>query len=127
MKKLLIFLAVFAFSLEINFSSGVLMRSDLKDRFVSYWADRANRDFKDAYKYEMPYLKYIHSLEWYEDFFITAPRIKKIKVKRIDCKDNICYVSMLLKIGKNYIFYRDKWVKVDKIWYHRFRDNALPQ
>jgi len=126
MKKLLIFFAIFAFSLEINFSNGVLMKSNLKNRFIYYWSARANRDFKDAYKYEMPYLQYIHSLEWYEDFFITAPRIKKIKIKKIDCKGNICYVSMLLKIGKNYIFYKDKWIKVDKIWYHRFRDKALP-
>ena len=127
MKKLfLLFLGVLAFSLEINFANGVLMKSDLKKRFVNYWNYRAHKEFSKAYNFEMPYLRYIHPKEEYEDFFANAPRIKKISVKKIECKGNVCYVGMVLKIYKNEVFYKDKWIKVDNTWYHRYRDRALP-
>jgi hypothetical protein len=128
MKKLLILItAIFAFALEINFANGVLMQSDLKSRFIKYWQNRANKYFFKTYDLEMPYLRYLYSKEWYEDYFSLAPRIKKISIKKIDCKDNICYIHMLLKINKNNVYYKDKWVKVDGIWYHRFNDNPLPR
>lgn len=128
MKKLfLLMMGILAFSLEINFANGVLMQSDLKNRFVDYWNYRAHKEFDKTYNYEMPYLKYLHSKEEYEDYFEDAPRIKKIIVKNINCKNNICYISLLLKIYHNYVFFKDKWVKVDNIWYHRYNDMLLPK
>lgn len=128
MKKLIfLIIAVFSFGLEINFASGILMKSSLKNRFVNYWNYRAHKEFYKTYKFELPYLKYIHPKEEYEDFFNDAPRIKKVMVKHLECKDNICYVGMVLKIGREYVYYKDKWIKVDNIWYHRFKDSALPR
>lgn len=128
MKKLLfLILAVFSFALEINFANGVLMPSNLKNRFISYWSFRANKEFYKTYKFELPYLKYIHPKEEYEDFFADAPRIKRISIKNISCKNNICYIGMVLSIYKNKVYYKDKWIKVDNVWYHRFKDSALPQ
>jgi hypothetical protein len=128
MKKLLIlFVAVFAFSIEINFAGGVLMKSDLKNRFVEYWSYRAKKRFYKTYGFEMPYLRYLYSQDWYEDYFSTAPRIKKISIKKIDCKNDICKIGIILYFGKNYSYYTDKWVKVDNIWYHRFNDRPLPR
>ena len=127
MKKLfLLFLGVLAFSLEINFANGVLMKSDLKERFVNYWNYRAHKEFSKAYNFEMPYLRYIHSKEEYEDFFANAPRIKKISVKRIDCKDNFCIIGMDISIYKKTFYKIDKWIKVDNTWYHRYDDRVLP-
>jgi len=126
MKKLLLLgIGVFAFAFQINFNN-LSMDKNLKNNFSKYWTYRAKRSFSDTYKYELPYLQYIHTKEWYEDFFMSAPRIKKIAVTKIDCKDNICYIPMLLKIGKAKVYFKDKWIKVDKNWYHKFNDNPLP-
>jgi len=128
MKKLVLLMTgIFLFALEINFSSGVLMQSNLKKRFVEYWNNRAHKQFYKTYDLELPYLKYLYSKDWYEDYFSNAPRIKKISIKRVNCKDNICKIGMVLKIYKNSVYYTDKWIKVDNVWYHRFNDNALPQ
>jgi len=124
-KVMLLLISVFAFSFEINFHN-VSIDNSLKTKFTKYWTYRANREFSKTYKYELPYLQYIHSKEWYEDFFMLAPRIKKIDIKNIKCKNNICFIGMILKIGKNKTYFRDKWIKVDKIYYHRFNDNPLP-
>lgn len=127
MKKLLfLVIAVFSFALEINFANGVLMKSDLRNRFVDYWSYRANKEFYKTYNFELPYLKYLYSKDSYEDYFNNAPRIKKITVKRIICKENVCFVDLLLHIYKNNVYYKDEWVNVDNVWYHRFNDRGLP-
>jgi hypothetical protein len=128
MKKILILLiAIFAFSFEVNFANGVLMKSDLKNKFIQYWSLRAEKKFDKTYKFEMPYLRYLYSKDWYEDFFSTAPKIRKISIKKIDCKNNICRIGIVLYTKRNYIYIFDKWIKVDNVWYHRFNDRLLPK
>jgi len=130
MKKIFLFFIffIFSFSFEIDYSNNTLIKSSLKNRFETYWLYRANRKFNLCYSYEMPYLRYLYSKNWYLNYFFYSRKIKRIKVLKINCKNkNICYISMLLYYGsKNPVFFKDKWVKVDGVWYHRFYDRVLP-
>lgn len=128
MKKavLIISLLSFLFAVDITYNKGVLIPESLKNSFNKYWSLRADKRFYKTYQYELPYLNYLHSQEWYEDFFSTAPRIKKIKVKWVKCTKTKCKIGMILKIGKENVFYIDTWVNVDNRWYHKYNDNALP-
>ncbi len=129
MKKLIIFFATFLFSAQITFNNSLLIPSSLKEKFISYWQARANKEFYKTFNYEMPYLRYLYSKDWYEDFFSSSPRFKSIYVKNFECKGNICFFTLLLKpkYSKDTIFYKDKWVKVDNTYYHRFNDLLLPR
>jgi hypothetical protein len=129
MKKYIFFLFTFnfLFALEIIFPKNISIDNNLKSRFIQYWNFRGNLIFSKSYNFEMPYLKYLYTKTWYKNFFKNAPKIKKISIINIDCKNQICKINFNAKIRKiGYIYYSDKWIKIDNTWYHRFNDNPLP-
>jgi len=103
---------------------------DLKVRILNYWENRSKKNFEATYQIELPYLKYLHTKEWYEKFFQDATLFSKVKIKKItQCDENICTVGLLLNpkfSPETNIFLYDKWIKVDNLWYHKYVDSALP-
>ncbi len=117
-------------SVVIKIDNGVKLKKALKNRVETYWKARAKKDFETSYKFELPYLNYIHSEDWYEIFFQNASKFSKIELKKIkSCNKSICIIGLLLRYRfnpDNFIFLYDKWIKVDGIWYHKYDDNPLP-
>ena len=117
------------FGTEITFDKNLNIESSLKQKFQTYWELRGKKRFYKTYNMEIPYLNYLHNQDWYEDYFANAPRIKKIVVKKIECKNEKCNISMIFYPQYNpndYSFIKDIWVKVNNNWYHRYNDNPLP-
>jgi hypothetical protein len=131
-KKILVFVLFFVLNCQ---GGSVVVQTEsvpaeLKKRITEYWEARRKRDFEHIYRYELPYLQYLHSKSWYLNFFKNAPKFKKIEVKKVkSCDENVCVLGLLLYKSndlKSPIFLYDKWIKVGKIWYHKFNDKPLP-
>ena len=130
MRTIIVFfiITVNLFSIEIDFDKNLSLDNRLKNTFIQYWEKRAKKRFDQTYRYEAPFLRYLYTKDWYIKYFLNAPKIKKIVVKSIDCNidQSICKIKMLIKVKKYFHLYTDRWINVDKIWYHRFNDKPLP-
>ena len=128
-KVLLLALAsTLLFSVEFDFTKNIENKS-LKKSFQNYWENRGNKRFYKTYAYELPYLDYLHTQEWYEDYFAKAMRIKKITVKKVICKDEKCRIDFVFNPKskpRDEDFHIDSWLKMDGKWYHSYNDNPLP-
>jgi len=115
---------------NIKFSKDILLSNDLKQEITNYWKDRGEEEFKKTYSQELPYLQYIHSKEWYRNFFRNAPSIALIKVEKIKKSTDKSYILAILLYfkynPKSPTFLYDKWIKIDGKWYHKYDDNPLP-
>ena len=130
MKKvvLLALSASLLFSVEFDFQKKIEERA-LEKSFTNYWEARGAKKFYKTYDYELPYLNYLHSQEWYEDFFSRAMRIKKMVVKKVKCKEEKCRIEFNFytkSAPKESHYLQDDWINVDGKWYHVYNDNPLP-
>ncbi len=131
MKRLtlvLLLLASSLFAAEFDFKTDIIDAS-LKSSFKTYWNYRADKKFYKTYSYELPYLDYLHSQDWYEDFFAKSMRLKKIVIKKVQCKDEKCKIAFVFytkSMPKDGHYFTDEWVNLDNKWYHSYNDNPLP-
>ena len=132
MKKIILFflIALIVNAAEISFEKNLKIPKLLEKRVTSYWKYRADKLFEKTYSYELPYLNYLHTELWYEKFFQNSSKFSKIRVKKVGkCDKTSCILGILL-IPKfspdDPIFIYDKWIKIDKIWYHKYDDSPLP-
>jgi len=115
------------------FATDIIFKLDipnaLKERFIEYWSNRGEKKFNVTYSMELPYLQYIHSKNWYKNFFSSAPTITKIEVlNKKQCTKKSCLLWMAL-YKQNYqepIYLYDKWLKINGMWYHKYDDSILP-
>ena len=130
MKLLIIFslLSSLLFATIVEIPSEIHLDSDLTKSFQKYWKNRGEREFDKTYDQELPYLQYIHSRKWYKDFFIDAPKFRKVLIKKVhSCTQNVCILGILLfKDTSSPIYLYDKWIRVNDKWYHRYSDSYLP-
>ena len=116
---------------NVRFAKDIALSSDLKQEISNYWKNRGEEEFKKTYSQELPYLQYIHSKEWYHNFFRNAPSISLVKIKKIKKFTNKSYLLDILLYFKynpnSPTFLYDKWIKVDGKWYHKYNDNPLPK
>ena len=127
----ILLLPVFLNATEIEVDKNVKnIPSALQKRVISYWEKRAQKQFEETYEYELPYLQYLHTSLWYEQFFQDAPKFSKIIVKKVEnINKNKSIIGLLLYPkynSKNFVFLYDTWVKIDGNWYHKYKDSSLP-
>jgi len=118
-----------SFATEVVVPSSLKLPQGLKERFVSYWEKRGEKKFSKTYSYEIPYLQYLHSRDWYQNFFIDAPQFKVIAIHKLyECGTKSCILGIKLyrKKSSDPIYLHDKWIKIDGVWYHKYRDSYLP-
>lgn len=99
----------------------------LGEAFVEYWHYRSSRLYNKSYAFELPYYRYLHSLEEYTqynnaanaDFMITMNKIELIQ-------DNIAKITYLYQKNDYTQTLQDKWIFVDGRWYHKFMLSFTP-
>jgi hypothetical protein len=100
----------------------------LSQRDLSYWEHMSQKEFDASYDYELPYLRYLKSLEWYKNF--NATNNQKFTIKQYD----ITLVDSHRAIIKHYyhgsdghsLNLEDRWVLVQNEWFHYFELSKLP-
>ena len=123
----LFFSLSFIFATTVEIPHKIHLEPSLVKNFQKYWEKRGERRFNEIYNKELPYLQYLHSQKWYKNFFVNAPKFKKVLVKKIhSCTQNVCILGILLFKDSSPIYLYDKWIKVNGKWYHRYNDSPLP-
>ena len=116
-------------AMACKFHSDVKIPKTLEKTLKQYWQYRCDKHFDKSYSYELPYLDFLHTKKWYENFFANQREFKKIEVKKVAKKrDDVVIMGILLYPSKGHdpIFLYDKWIKLDKKWYHKYDDRPLP-
>ena len=101
----------------------------LVQRYAEYWDCMSKKDFDCAYRYEMPYQRFLHDLHWYKSFNRNNDQNYKIILLGIIPKEEnkVLVKSKFISNDKKvtYVFY-DKWYNVDDEWFHRMKVSLLP-
>lgn len=99
----------------------------LAKRFSEYWFYRLHKQYANSYRYELPYQQYVIPLQEYKSQLDGYG--KEAKVILYDIMMPRRYMAIIKKkiITKDVtLFSKDKWIKVDGEWYHKFFQNVLP-
>ena len=130
MKTILALLLASSLLFSVEFSNTKeITNSSLQKSFKAYWGARADKKFYKTYAFEVPYLNYLHTQDWYEDYFAKSMRMKKITIKKVVCKDEICMIHFVFNPKskpKDEHYLIDNWLQLDGKWYHSYNDNPLP-
>jgi hypothetical protein len=114
---------------NITVSKDIVKYEELKRRFSEYWEAASLNDFNTTYEYELPYLNFLKSLDWYIDFKQGSK--KHYKVLTLDVKtefgdSDIAIITMKVELNNFTRKIADKWVLVNGIWYHYYSQSLLP-
>lgn len=102
---------------------------DLVKSFKEYWELFEKGEYDETYEYELPYQKFLHSKKWYKNFMLGSKKHLKFAISKIKIdpeNKNIVYIYIKFHNKYKKFTQRDKWIKVDGIWYHKFIDTILP-
>lgn len=106
---------------------------------MAYWNYKIKQEFDKSYEYEDPlFRKQVNMINYIKSFNTAKAGWSKAQIERIDMVGDNATVDMKIEIkiavssSKNLEhegFIKEKWVKVDGIWYHipqqfRERQNA---
>ncbi len=100
---------------------------DLVKRFSAYWHYRLKNQLDKSYQYELPYQRYLISVDDYKSQIDSYGEGTKVELASISyISPNIVAVKRLIKTPKRKYTLKDKWVYVNGTWYHKFFQNILP-
>lgn len=107
----------------------VLVDSDSKvllKRALEYWNLHSQKKFEQSYQFEMPYQRYIYSLEQYQNF--NAPNYKEytIIIEKISIHGSEATLNLKYRLDKRRFSFKDKWIKIKDKWYHQMKTKKLP-
>ena len=98
----------------------------LVERFVEYWHARTQGDMKKAWKFELPYQKFLSSFKKYK---AEVGGYKGAKIELVGIRyevPNIAIVTRKVRIGKNVMLKKDKWLYIKDTWYHKYYQTIFP-
>jgi hypothetical protein len=102
---------------------------ELLQRVLDYWYLRSTHEFKESYKYELPYQRYLKDFKLYanegasiyRDFYTTITDVKYIH------NNTIAIVNRVYKRKKITLSQKSKWIKVNNLWYHKYDYTVFPE
>ena len=100
---------------------------ELSERFKSYWEAMSEKNYKETFSYELPYMNFIHDKTWYLDFKEGSRKHFKVTLLEIvPVGEKSVVVKARFKVKKSVYTVSDKWYKVNGTWYHQYYDSILP-
>jgi hypothetical protein len=112
----------------------------LRERVTAYWNHKIKQEFDKSYEYEYPlYRKKINVVNYIKSFDTAKAGWSGAGIERVDMRGENATVDMkiMVKIAVSSSrdlehdgFVKEKWVKVDGIWYHipeNFRERQNTQ
>jgi len=113
---------------DINTTGKDNFPPNLEKKFKEYWNLKARKEYKKAYKFELPYQRFLYGIKWYEKFNSQSQENNySIILHHLQLKDKNTAIIKAQKIGKDYSYYFiDQWFLVNGKWYHKMRTSYLP-
>lgn len=92
-----------------------------------YWEMYSQKKFSNTYPYELAYMRFLHSLEWYKLFLASNKANYTVIQEKIVIDGNSAVVKTkhIYDNNKTAVFY-DPWYNVNGTWQHEFKDSILP-
>lgn len=96
----------------------------LKEAVMSYWGMRLADDFKDSYRYEAPYIRYLYSERQYQNILRKGQPLIHVRVADVSsCGDNCYYMYLYLRWGGSLVHLGDiplqeRWILVKGKYWH---------
>ena len=98
----------------------------LVKRFIEYWDSRIKGDAQKAWKYELPYQRYMMNFDLYKRL-IGMYKNAKIELSAISFRDkNTAIIERKISVHKKIWKKKDKWIYVQDNWYHKFYQSIFP-
>ncbi len=101
----------------------------LVQRYQEYWDYFSKKEFDKAYLYELPYQRFLHSLQWYKTFNQSNDQnyttiLYSVKLSN---NDSANIKSKYISSDKKTSFeFEDKWYFINGKWYHVMKTSRLP-
>ena len=114
---------------KVRQSSNFEKNRELVKRFSEYWEATSLKDFETAYNYELPYLNFLKSLDWYLEFkTVSKKNFKTTMLSLTEDKDDkdIVHVRLNIKSKKVDANVTEKWININGTWYHNYSQSILP-
>jgi len=112
----------------------------LRERIMAYWNHKIKQEFEKSYEYEYPlFQKTISMVMYIKGFNTERAAWSGARIERIDVREENAAVDMKIMVNiavsssrnlEHEGFVKEKWVKVDGIWYHipvKFREHQNAQ
>jgi len=100
---------------------------ELSKRHRSYWEKRVSGKWEESYKFELPYQRFIHSFEWYKDFYRGDDKNHSVIQTKIIMKNPSYAIVETRHIKEKNVYYSyDKWFYIDGKWFHKMKTTYLP-
>ena len=117
-------------SVDANLSIRDNRFKELEDRHLDYWEAMSLADYDESYRFELPYLNFLKTNEWYREFRSGSREKYKIVIKGIESDsedDNIAFVKTHIILKHTDYTFKDRWLYVNGTWYHSYSPSLLPK
>ncbi len=114
---------------DIIDTSNVRDKEQFVERFSDYWEATSRNDFDKAYAYELPYLNFLKSVDWYYEFKKASKRKFTVRLLRITPEQDdadILNVRINFKSKQLDTNVTEKWIYINGHWYHSYSQSILP-
>lgn len=114
---------------NVTIQKGIQEVDQFLDRYVHYWDFFVKKELSKSYPYELPYLNYLRSLEWYEEFHASNKSKYVVELLSVSIEEgdpNILLARTRFHMKSNITESTDRWVFVDGVWYHYYSQSILP-
>ncbi len=102
-------------------------QENLIEAFSEYWEAKSKKDFSLSYKYELPYQRYLHSINWYQIFHSPNNQgftVALVSLEKID--NELILVHAKATFNGFTTSFIDPWYYVNESWFHKFQESKLP-
>jgi sarcosine oxidase delta subunit len=113
----------------VTLSADLSIDDDLLERYGEYWTYMSKNDYDRSYEYELPYLNFLKSKEWYKEFQYGGKIDFKVKILSIsEDKDDKDVVFVRANYRGKYLDSNitEKWINIKGTWYHYYSQSLLP-
>ena len=101
-------------------------RHGLITTFNRYWKLRTQGKYKQAWKFELPYYRFVTHFSEYKSlvgtYYKTDVHLQSIKF----IHPNVAIVTRKIRAKNGTYYKKDKWIYVDRRWYHKFYQSIFP-
>ncbi len=115
---------------NISIDKNITNVENLKLRYQEYWEVFSKGEYDKSYAYELPYLNYIKSLQWYKDFNRIRKndyKVSMLNIKSYPYDAKVALVRTRFQSPHKTFELSDRWVQVGDTWYHYYKQSLLPK
>lgn len=125
-----ILFAIFTFIIFLNATNANLseLPEDFLQTFNKYKKFTIEKNSSELYKMELPYFRYLNSIDTYKQYINAQADIESMKISNIfekNAKKLTIVVGLKLKNTKNMIYFKQFWFKLKNRYYILTKDEMF--